>query len=216
MQPPNPPRSCKVRCQWYIEEQNSHYKVAAKFNTVNEIAVDKCPGVVTMVRDVDKYRVENYQKWINLAKSREPSRQLVQRQKQWRERHVQEARELERHRSGDVTNVASRRRRSQRRMGTTTVHADVSHRQFVVGMRVRLFHEGRVYGIGWGHRDLEHRRTIVTVSSIEDTHIWFEIIGLRAYPQGYDVAIKTADVREHAICLTEWLSAHPEDIDPSS
>ena len=41
--------------------------------------------------------------------------------------------------------------------------------------------QDREYGIGWGHRELEFRRTVVTVESIHDTgEVCFCIMDLRS------------------------------------
>ena len=74
--------------------------------------------------------------------------------------------------------------------------------------------QNRVYGIGWGHRDLEFRRTLVTVHAMNDDEICFQIDGLRSYKEGYYVRIDKKDAESRATCLTDWCQLHPEDAQP--
>ena len=221
-----PPSNCYVRCQWYTSTSDTegHYQVAVDINKNNSVPIHKCLGVVIMeqchvaettgVVERHTYRVLELSRWMDLAKQREPSAQLINRQKRWRESHVQEARDLEKHYRGNAAAVSSRRLRSQRRMGVSTTPDMRNSRDLQVDMRVRLFYEGRVYGLGWGHRELEYRRTTVIVSSIDEQHVCFCIHGLRSYKEGYVVKIKRADVNAHATCLDDWYAQHPEDMDP--
>ena len=81
-------------------------------------------------------------------------------------------------------------------------------------MRVRLFHEDRLYGIGWGPRNLEFRRNVVTVDRIGSDDVGFLIMGLRSYKEGYYVTLSKADAQTHAMCLNAWYTNHPEDAQP--
>ena len=74
--------------------------------------------------------------------------------------------------------------------------------------------QGRVYGIGWGHRDLEYRRTVVTVHEINDEGISFCVMGLRSHKNGYYVHLSVSDTVAKAICLSDWVTQHPEDAKP--
>ena len=95
------------------------------------------------------------------------------------------------------------------------VHRHVS--KFWVPMKSGLqqsTQQGHIYGIGWGHRDLEYRRTIVTVYEIDDSSVVFCISGLRARKQGYYPTLNKAEALQNAICLEDWISKHPEDAEP--
>ena len=75
--------------------------------------------------------------------------------------------------------------------------------------------QDREYGIGWGHRDLEYRRTTVTVESIDDDHVCFCVMGLRSYREGYYVHLSISNANSQATCLVDWLRANPHDVEPS-
>ena len=84
-----------------------------------------------------------------------------------------------------------------------------------VGMRVRLYYENAEWGIGWGHRELEYRRTVVTVHAIDDDGtVSFRIMGLRSHKDGYYVHLTNAEAAQHATCLRDWLQSHPDDAEP--
>lgn len=74
--------------------------------------------------------------------------------------------------------------------------------------------QDREYGIGWGPRDLEYRRTVVTVETITDDSVGFCIMGLRSHVSGYHVTLNKSDARTRATCLNEWCTHHPEDRKP--
>lgn len=129
--------------------------------------------------------------------------------------HKQEARDLQndrsmRYRASASKMARTRRERASKRMGTTTTNSEKTV-DFRVGMRVRLFHEGRVYGIGWGPRDLEYRRTVVTVHHIDSDDVVFLITGLRSHKEGYYVTLSKDNAQMHAMCLNAWCTNHPED-----
>lgn len=218
----SPPSGTKIRCQWYVRD-GSHYKVALKMRNANEVPIKKCLGVVLMKRHIRNemqsvYTVCDYQKWKRMLERSKPSAQQRKRQQQRRDRHLNEARAIQmdrtaRYRSTNSEMTSTRRSRSSRRMGTHTVH-DVKGRDLIVGMRVRLYHEGRVYGIGWGHRDMEYRRTVVKVLEIGDDYIDFRIIGLKSNKDGYEVTLSKEQALVNAICLIDWCNAHPEDVEP--
>ena len=71
--------------------------------------------------------------------------------------------------------------------------------------------QNREYGIGWGHRDQEYRRTTVTVHSIDGDNVCFCIKGLKAYKNGYYVELSESVATTNATCLDDWLLKHPED-----
>ena len=77
-----------------------------------------------------------------------------------------------------------------------------------------LCNQDRVYGIGWGPRDLEYRRTIATVFEIDDCNVVFCISGLCSHKQGYYPSLTKAEAMKNAICLDDWIAEHPEDAGP--
>ena len=76
--------------------------------------------------------------------------------------------------------------------------------------------QSREYGIGWGHRDLEYRRTTVTVDSIDGDDVSFCIMGMRRFKNGYYVTLSKSEASIHATCLIDWCRTHPEDVNPNS
>ena len=75
--------------------------------------------------------------------------------------------------------------------------------------------QDREYGIGWGHRELEFRRTVVTVESINDMgEVCFCIMGLRSRKDGYYVTLSRDQANLQAMCLDDWCQKHPEDAKP--
>ena len=81
-------------------------------------------------------------------------------------------------------------------------------------MCVLAYTQDRVYGIGWGHRDLEYRRTTVTVNAIDNDVVSFRILGLKSYKDGYAVEMSRSDAEMNAICLDDWCDKHPQDAQP--
>ena len=79
---------------------------------------------------------------------------------------------------------------------------------------VHTHNQDREYGIGWGHRDLEYRRTTVTVESIDNDSVSFCVMGLRSYKEGYYVHMTIHDAKKKATCLADWCRNNPDDAQP--